>query len=172
MIEVHQTSLPGVLKVTNRWSFKDHRGFQEEIYREKEYFDAGIKTRFIQQNLSVSYRNVLRGLHGDSKTWKLITCLGGEFYLVVLNYDQSSPFFGKWESFVLDSCSQQVLIPPMYANGHLVLSDQALFHYNVSEYYTNISDQFSVRCDDPRFNISWPIQNPNLSERDGGTKKS
>lgn len=170
MIEVNPTSLPGVLKITKRWSFKDHRGCQEEIYRKKEYFDAGITIDFVQQNLSVSCQNVLRGLHGDSKTWKLISCLYGEFYLVVLNYDESSSYFGKWESFILNLNGLQVLIPPMHANGHLILSDWAAFHYNVSEYYTSVSDQFSVRWDDPCFNISWPIQNPILSARDSGTK--
>ena len=169
MIEVGQTSLPGVLKITKKGLFGDYRGLYGEIYKRKEYFDAGIGVDFVEQDFSLSRRNVLRGLHGDPKTWKLISCLYGEFYLVVLNYIESSPSFGKWESFTLNSRGPQILIPPMYANGHLILSDWAMFHYNQSEYYIDGSNQFSVKWDDPRFNIVWPIKNPILSARDSGS---
>lgn len=169
MIQVDQTSLPGVLKIINRGSFEDYRGFYGEIYRKKEYLEAGIKVEFIEQDFSLSHRNVLRGLHGDPKTWKLISCPYGAFYLVVLNYDENSSYFGKWESFILSPHEGfQVLIPPMHANGHLILSDWAIFHYNQSEYYIDGSNQFSVRWNDSRFNISWPIVNPILSARDRG----
>lgn len=172
MIEVEQTSLPGVLKITKRGFFEDHRGFYGEIYKKKEYFDVGITIDFVEQDFSLSRKNVLRGLHGDPKTWKLISCPYGEFYLVVLNYDGNSPYFSKWEAFTLNQEGPQILIPPMYANGHLILSDWAIFHYNQSEYYTDGSNQFSVSWNDSRFNISWPIENPILSARDSGTKKS
>jgi len=169
VIEVHQTSLPGVLKITKRGLFEDYRGLYGEIYKKKEYLDAGIAIDFIEQDFSLSRKNVLRGLHGDPKTWKLISCLYGTFYLVVLNYDQNSPHFGNWESFTLHQRDGlQILIPPMHANGHLILSDWAMFHYNQSEYYTDGSNQFSVRWNDPRFNIRWPVENPILSARDGG----
>ncbi len=172
MIEVNQTSLPEVLKITRMGFFEDHRGIYGEIYKRKEYFDAGIKVDFVEQDFSLSRRNVLRGLHGDPKTWKLISCLYGSFYLVVMNYKKDSPYYGKWESFILNPCGPQILIPPMHVNGHLILSDWAMFHYNQSEYYTDGSNQFSVKWDDPRFNISWPIKDPILSARDSGTKKS
>jgi|SRR3989344_676661 len=166
MIKVLSTTLQGVLKI-ERYKFEDHRGIYGEIYKKKEYFDAGIEIEFIEQDFSFSRRNVLRGLHGDPKTWKLISCPYGALYLVVLNYDQTSLHFGKWEAFVLtpQNCLQ-ILIPPMHANGHLILSEWAIFHYNQSEYYTDGNNQFTVRWDDPRFNIHWPIANPILSERD------
>ena len=168
MIEVQPTTLPGVLKIKRELS-SDHRGFYAEIYVKNLYQKNGINIEFVEQDFSFSKKNVLRGLHGDAKTWKLISCPHGEFYLVVMNYDQSSPFFGKWESFVLNpkNCLQ-ILIPPMHANGHLILSDWAMFHYNQSEYYTDGSNQFMVRWNDPRFNIKWPVKNPILSKRDGG----
>ena len=170
MIKVHQTTLPGLL-VVERSAFKDFRGIYGEIYKEREYFEAGIRIKFVEQDFSTSRKNVLRGLHGDPKTWKLISCIYGELYLVVLNYDQKSPLFGKWEAFTLtpQNCLQ-ILIPPMHANGHLITSEEAIFHYNQSEYYTDGSNQFSVRWDDPRFNISWPVKNPILSKRDGGAE--
>lgn len=168
MIEVYQTSLPGVLRITKRQLFQDHRGVYGEIYVKREYHKAGITLDFVEQDFSLSRKNVLRGLHGDPKTWKLISCPYGEFYLVVMNYDESLPSYGKWESFILNPNGPQILIPPMHANGHLILSDWAMFHYNQSEYYTDGKNQFSVKWNDPRFNISWPVKNPILSKRDGG----
>ncbi len=168
MIEVYQTSLPDVLKIKNEL-FRDHRGTYREIYNKEEYLNAGIKPEFVTRSYSTSRRNVLRGLHGDPKTWKLISCTRGKFYLVVMNYDEYSAYFGKWESFILTprNCIQ-ILIPPMHANGHLILSSWATFDYHQSEYYTDGSNQFSVRWNDPRFNIVWPI--PILSARDNGVK--
>lgn len=168
MIKVSQTSLPGVMKV-QRKIFRDHRGVNVDIYNEQEYFDAGIKPRFIQNNYSTSVKNVLRGLHGDNHTFKLVCCTLGSFVLVVVNYIDNSPHFGKWEKFTLtDDNGLQILIPPNYLNGHLVLSDKATFFYNQSSYYSGASNQRSARWNDPRFNIPWPTSNPILSNRDAG----
>lgn len=165
-INVRDASLPGV-KLVERYLEEDHRGFYAEIYSRQLYFDKGITVEFVEQDFSFSKRNVLRGLHGDAKTWKLVSCPFGELYLVVLNYDKNSSFFGKWESFILTPANRlQVLIPPMYANGHLVLSDWAIFHYNQSEYYTGGKNQFVVKWNDPRFNIKWPLTQAILSKRD------
>lgn len=172
MIKVHETSLPGVLKIERKALFEDHRGIYGEIFREREYLEAGINVRFIEQDFSTSKKNVLRGLHGNSKTWKLVCCPFGELYLAVLNYNPKSEFFGKWEGFTLNpkNCLQ-ILIPPLHANGHLVLSEQAMFHYNQSEYYSDDSNQFTVAWNDPRFNIFWPIcGEPILSTRDKNAK--
>lgn len=168
MIKVYETSLPGVLKIKRKPLFKDHRGIYGEIFKEKEYLATGINIKFIEQDFSTSKKNVLRGLHGDSKTWKLISCLYGELYLAVLNYNPESQFFGKWEGFTLNpkNCLQ-ILIPPLHANGHLILSHRAMFHYNQSEYYSDGSDQFTIAWNDPRFNIFWPISGePIQSKRD------
>lgn len=168
MIKVFQTSLPGVLKIV-RPIFQDHRGIYTEEYNEQDYFNAGIPIKLVSNTSSLSGYNALRGLHGDSKTWKLVTCLCGEIYFVVLNYDPSSPYYGKWESFVLTPQNGlQVLVPPMHANGHLIMSSEALFDYYQSEYYTDGSNQFSLRWNDPRFDIPWPTINPILSDRDRG----
>lgn len=168
MIEVFQTSLPGVMKI-QREIFRDHRGVNVDVYDEQEYFNAGIKPKFVQNNYSTSVKNVLRGLHGDDHTFKLICCTLGSFILVVVNYREGFPYFGKWEKFTLtDDNGLQILVPPYYLNGHLILSDRATFFYNQSSYYTGAKSQWSVRWDDPRFNIEWPIANPILSKRDGG----
>jgi len=146
--------------------FEDFRGEYVETYNEALYRDHGIDAKFIQDDISVSSRHVLRGIHGDSTTWKLISCLYGRFYLLVVNADNDSEDFGKWQSFVLsDKNRMQVLVPPKHGNAHLVLSETAIFHYKQSTYYDR-STQFTYKWNDPRFNIWWPIDNPILSQRD------
>jgi len=162
---IAKTNLEGVLLITLD-SFVDFRGAYVETYNEELYIKNGINVKFVQDDISVSKKNVLRGIHGDYETWKLISCLFGKFYLIVVNCKEGSEDFGKWQSFVLsDSERSQVLVPPGYGNAHLVLSDTTIFHYKQSTYY-HPEKQFTYRWDDPRFNISWPVKNTILSERD------
>ena len=168
MIKVSKTSLDGVLVITPPTVFNDFRGTYVETYNRALYEEAGVAVDFVQDDISVSARHVLRGIHGDSETWKLVSCLQGEFYLVVVNWDPESKQHGQWDSFVLsDRNHQQVLIPPKFGNGHVVLSDQAIFHYKQSTYY-NRSGQFTLPWNDPNLGISWPVKDPILSKRDQG----
>jgi len=170
MMEVSKTKLDGVLLIKPPTIFEDFRGTYVETYNEKLYVEAGINVKFVQDDISVSSRNVLRGIHGDGETWKLISCLYGEFYLVVVNWDDASPQFGKWESFVLsDQNRLQVLVPPKFGNGHLVLNELAIFHYKQSTYYSR-AGQFTLLWNDPKLNIQWPINNPIVSRRDEGSE--
>ena len=165
MITVEKTKLDGVLLIKPQ-PFEDFRGHYLELYNKELYAKNGITVDFIQDDISMSRKHVLRGIHGDHKTWKLVTCLWGEFYLVVVNCDESSPMFGKWESFTMsDQNHFQVLIPPKHGNAHVVLTDHAIFHYKQSEYYVS-GQKFFYRYDDPRFNIAWPVKEPLLSKRD------
>ena len=168
MMEVLKTSLEGVLVIRPATVFEDFRGTYVETYNRRQYLEAGITVDFVQDDISVSTRHVLRGIHGDQRTWKLISCLYGEFYLAVLNYDRASPQFGQWEGFTLSARDPlQVLIPPQFGNGHVVLSESAIFHYKQTTYY-NRAGQFTVLWNDPRFKIRWPIDKPILSRRDEG----
>ena len=165
MITVTKTQLEGVLMIQPD-VFEDFRGQYIETYNEELYQQHEINVKFIQDDISVSSQHVLRGLHGDEKTWKLVSCLYGTFYFVVVNCDKNSPDFGKWQSFTLsDKNRLQILVPPKHANGHLVLSKSAIFSYKQSENYDRAS-QFSYKWNDPAFNIWWPIKNPILSQRD------
>lgn len=167
-LEVSKTSLEGVMSILPSTSFEDFRGSYVEIYNEKLFKDAGLTQNFIQDDISTSYGNVLRGIHGDSKTWKLVSCLKGSFYLVVVNNDSSSVEFGKWEGFTLsDANRRQILIPPKFGNGHLVLSESAIFHYKQTTDYDR-EGQFTLMWNDPKLNIWWPTSNPILSRRDSG----
>ena len=165
MIIVEKTSLEGVLLI-KPVAFEDHRGEYVELYNEELYRRNGVMADFVQDDISVSSKNVLRGIHGDDHTWKLISCLRGKFYFVVVNCDASSPQFGKWQAFTLSDRNRwQVLVPPMFGNGHLALTDRIIFHYKQSSYY-DPRGQFSYRWDDTRFNIWWPVKQPILSRRD------
>jgi dTDP-4-dehydrorhamnose 3,5-epimerase len=164
-MKITKTTLDDVLLIKLD-VFEDHRGEYVETYNEELYRKNGIEVKFVQDDISISSENVLRGIHGDSKTWKLISCLFGKFYLVVVNCDVNSEKFGKWESFVLSDVNRlQVLVPPKYGNAHLILSDKAIFHYKQSTHY-NPAKQFTYKWNDPKFNIWWPIKNPILSQRD------
>ena len=153
-LNITETKLQGVLLIKPPTIFEDFRGSYIELYNEEIYKNAGILVDFKQDDISTSKKNVLRGIHGDSTTWKLISCLFGRFYLVVVDCNKDSRQFLEWESFELSDVNrEQVLIPPGFGNGHLVLSDTAIFHYKQSTYYDRAS-QFTYLWDDPELNIS------------------
>jgi dTDP-4-dehydrorhamnose 3,5-epimerase len=164
-MKVEKTNLEGVLKITLD-AFEDHRGYYIETYNEELYKNKGINVEFFQDDISVSKNNVLRGIHGDQETWKLISCFEGKFYLVVVNNDEKSSQYKQWESFTLSEQNRiQILVPPKFGNGHLVLSGRAIFHYKQNTYY-NPKGQFTICWNDPDYNIKWPIKKPILSKRD------
>ena len=163
---VKKTKLEKVLLIEPPTIFEDFRGTYVETYNERLYSQAGIDIHFVQDDISVSTRGVLRGIHGDAETWKLISCLHGKFYLVVVNWDQSSPQYRQWDSFVLsDHNRTQVVVPPRFGNGHVVLSEEAIFHYKQTTEY-NREGQFTIQWNDPSLKIWWPISTPILSRRD------
>lgn len=168
-MEIQKTKLDGVLLIKPD-THVDLRGKYISTYNKAEFQKMGIPVEFVTEDYSVSTKGVLRGIHADSDNWKLISCRRGEFYFVVVNCDEASKDFGKWESFILSEDNYlQVLVPPKFGNGHLALSDQVAFHYLQSNYYDK-ARQSSYRYDDPRFNVQWPIKNPILSERDKAGK--
>ena len=162
---IDKTSLTGVMKI-GLTSFEDHRGSSSETYNKNFFLENGIDIEFLQDDISVSKKNVLRGIHGDQKTWKLITCLYGEFQLIVVNNDLQSNEYKKWESFYLSFENKiQMLVPPKFGNGHLVLSDKCIFHYKQNSEYDRLG-QFTIKWNDPSFGFKWSISDPILSERD------
>ncbi len=164
-MKVTETKLPGVLLIEPD-VFEDFRGEYVEMYNSELYREHGIDIAFIQDDISVSTQGVLRGIHGDDVTWKLISCLYGRFYFVVVNCDKTASHFGRWEAFTLsDRNRHQVLVPPKHGNGHFILSEKAIFHYKQSTYY-DPSRQFTYKWNDPELNIWWPGRNPILSRRD------
>jgi dTDP-4-dehydrorhamnose 3,5-epimerase len=171
MLKILTTKLKNVLMLKREY-FEDHRGTYEPIYNYKDYNEViekeiGEKIIFLEDDIAISSKNVLRGLHGDDRTWKLVTCLKGRYFINVLNYDKDSIDFGKYESFVLSEYNKiQLLIPPKHGHGYVVMSDEAIFHYKQSCIYRGIKEQFTIQYNDSRFNMWWPIDNPILSKRD------
>lgn len=164
-MQFEKTKLDGVLLIQLD-PFEDFRGHYLETYNEEIYRKNRIDVAFCQDDISVSRRHVLRGVHGDAETWKLISCLRGSFYLVVINNDPDSPQYRQWQGFTLsESNCRQVLVPPKFGNGHVVLTDQAIFHYKQNTYY-NPKGQFTIVWNDPSYGIWWPIKNPIVSQRD------
>lgn len=159
------TSLDKVILIKHD-VFEDHRGEYVEIYNEELFKKNDILVNFVQDDISMSSKGVLRGIHSDKNAWKLVSCLLGRFYLVVVNCDSMSSNFGKWESFTLSEKNRkQVLIPPNHGVAHLAISEKIMFHYKQTSYYDRAS-QATYKYDDSRFKIWWPIKNPILSRRD------
>tara|TARA_X000000950_G_scaffold287537_1_gene400195 strand:- start:1596 stop:2105 length:510 start_codon:yes stop_codon:yes gene_type:complete len=167
MLKIKKTNLDKVIIITPPTIFEDFRGKYIETYNKKIYTNSGIKLNFVQDDVSISKKNVLRGIHGDNKTWKLISCLHGKFLLVVVNNDKKSKKYKKYFSIILSEKNRlQVLVPPKHGNGHLVLSDKAIFHYKQTTEYDRKS-QFTIMWDDKDYKFKWPIKKPILSKRDG-----
>ncbi len=160
--------LPEV-KIIESYVFEDFRGKYRQLYDRELFIQNGVTEDLgVESDISVSSRNVLRGIHGDPKTEKLVSCLHGAFYLVVVNCREGDPLFGVWDAFTLsESNCLQILVPAGYGNAHLVMTDWAIYHYSQSQRYKYDDPyQFTYRWNDPRFKIWWPIDNPILSQRD------
>ena len=153
--------------------FYDYRGEYVETWNVENYkiFDHlvndGKSITFKQDDISTSVKHTLRGLHGDNKTWKLVSCVYGSLLQVVVDMRESSDTYLEYDMFSInDKNRSQILIPPGFANGHLVMSDFGIFNYKQSTLYTGASTQFTVKWNDPKLNIPWPIDSPILSSRD------
>ncbi len=148
--------------------FGDARGFFLETWNAQRYRECGLDATFVQDNLSLSRRGILRGLHfqNPSPQGKLISVWQGEVFDVAVDLRRSSPTFGKWHGVRLSSdTKRQFYIPPGFAHGFQVLSEAALFHYTCTGFYSP-GDELTIRWDDPDLGIEWPLKDPLLSEKD------
>ncbi len=163
------TRFPKVLLLEPK-IFKDPRGSFAELYSERRYHEAGISETFVQDNLSVSCQNVIRGLHYQLKNpqGKLVSVLSGKALDVVVDIRRGSPHFGQWLSFELSEENyRQIYVPPGFAHGYCALSEKVMFHYQCTDYY-NPEDEHAVLWSDADLNILW--QNPGealVSAKDG-----
>lgn len=149
--------------------FWDIRGNIYTSFHKEHYAKFLNRIEFVHDKFAENKQNVLRGLHGDSKTWKLVSCVCGEIYEVVVDMRPDSPTYKKWDAFELSSDKyKQILIPPNFINGYYVKSKKAIFHYKLAYTgkYFDVGDQMTFQWDDPQFNIDWPCKNPILQSRD------
>ena len=166
-MKVTPTGLPGVMLVEPR-VFGDARGYFFEAYSARRYEEAGIPAAFVQDNVSLSERGVLRGLHYQHpfSQGKLVGVLHGEVFDVAVDLRRGSPTFGRWLGTCLSSENKrQLYIPPGFAHGFLVTSANAVFAYKCTEYYRAEAER-CIRWDDPRIGIRWPIGAPVVSGKD------
>ncbi len=148
--------------------FGDPRGYFMETYQQDRYADHGVPAAFVQDNISLSQRGVLRGLHWQSprEQGKLISVLQGEVFDVAVDLRPDSPTFGNWVGYHLSSQNHyQVWIPPGLAHGFCVTSESALFSYKCTDFYDSECEK-CIRWDDGYLNIEWPIQDVIVSEKD------
>ena len=147
--------------------FADERGFFKETYSTVKYRALGLTDEFVQDSVSFSAKNVVRGLHGDRVMSKLVQVLRGEIWDVIVDLRPGSPTYRKWESFVLSEHNHiQLYIPAGFLHGFLARTDNVVFAYKHGALY-DPAREFSVRWDDPTLAITWPIVGePVVSARD------
>lgn len=168
-MNVIPTPLSGVV-IIEPDIYHDPRGFFFETYNQRRYEEAGIRHHFVQDNLSFSKKNSLRGLHFQIKhpQAKLVQAVTGEIFDVAVDIRPQSPTFGQWTGAILSEKNRrQFLIPEGFAHGFAVLSDTTLFSYKCSDFYAP-HDEGGIRYSDPAINIQWPITDPILSDKDKG----
>lgn len=149
--------------------FGDSRGFFKESWNQKQYEEIGILETFVQDNVSYSQKGVLRGLHfqNPNPQGKLVSVLQGEVFDVAVDLRKDSPTFGEWQGVFLSSENHlQFWIPPGFAHGFLVCSEDALFAYKCTDLYSP-STEYGIRWDDPMIRIVWPeVGELQLSKKD------
>lgn len=166
-MKVIETSLAGVLLIEPK-VFGDPRGFFFESWSAKRYEAAGIPGPFVQDNVSLSQRGVLRGLHVQHPypQGKLVQVLRGEVFDVAVDLRVGSPTFGQWVGEYLSADNKrQLWIPPGFGHGFVVTADEAMFSYKVTESYHPETER-TIRWDDPRIAIDWPRRDVLLSAKD------
>lgn len=164
---VEPLPIAGALLVTPT-VYTDARGSFAEIFSSARYAEAGVADAFVQDNLSISRRDVLRGLHGDPRMSKLVQVLSGEAFDVIADAREESPTYGRWYGTVLEASERgQLYVPKGCLHGFLALSDEVVFLYKQSALY-DPSSEFGVAWNDPEFAIQWPLEGraPILSAKD------
>lgn len=166
-MRVVETKLEGVLIVEPR-VFEDERGSFVESWNAKRYAELGIEGEFVQDNVSVSKRGVIRGLHFQEPNpqGKLVSVLYGAVYDVAVDVRPDSPTFGQWVGVELSAeGGRQLWIPEGFAHGFQALQDGTVFSYKCTGYYAPRDEQ-SVRWDDPELGIRWPLADQIVSAKD------
>ena len=171
-----QLNIPDIILIEPQ-IFGDHRGFFMETFRDDE-FNLKVTRRkniapatFVQDNHSKSTQGILRGLHYQIKQpqGKLVRVISGEVFDVAVDIRKSSPFFGKWSCATLSAENKKMLwVPPGFAHGFYVLSNEAEFTYKCTDYYAPEYER-SILWNDPSIAIDWPVipgSSPILSQKD------
>ncbi len=172
-MKVSKTNIEGLLLIEPDL-FSDDRGYFFESYRKEKYAEIGLDINFVQDNISQSKKGTLRGLHyqvGDKAQGKLCQVISGKILDVAVDIRFGSPTFGKHYTHMLNTEKKmQIWIPSGLAHGFSVLSDEAIFSYKCTNYYSKDHER-SILYNDPDLNIDWQVENPVVSEKDLKAKK-
>ena len=167
-MDIQETKLKDVLIITPK-VFSDDRGYFLESFRKKVFAERGLRFDFIQDNISRSKKNTVRGLHyqvGEFAQGKLCQVVYGSVLDVAVDIRFGSPTFGKYVATELsEENHEQLWIPPGFAHGFSVLSDIAIFHYKCTNYYDKNSER-AILFNDKELNIDWNITSPLVSPKD------
>lgn len=166
-MNVIKTAIPGVLIIEPK-VFGDQRGYFMESWQQQRYRDIGIQADFVQSNVSQSDYGVLRGLHfqNPNPQGKLVSVLVGEVYDVAVDIRHGSPTYGQYVGVTLSADNhRQLYVPEGFAHGFCVTSERAIFSYMCTNYY-HADAEASIAWDDADIAIDWPIERPQLSEKD------
>lgn len=166
-MKIRETRIQGLL-ILEPDVFEDARGFFMEIHHQKKYEEAGIDRAFVQDNLSCSVQDTLRGLHYQYPyaQAKLVQAISGEIFDVAVDIRRGSPTFGKWEAILLSEKNRwQVFVPEGFAHGFCVMSGAARVLYKCTDLYAPQAEH-GIQWSDPDLAIDWPVQKPLLSPKD------
>lgn len=170
-MKIEKTILEGAL-IIEPDVFPDARGFFMETFEEKRYAEAlglSVEERFVQDNLNVSKKGVLRGLHYQAPPFaqgKLVSVLRGRVLDVAVDIRSGSPTFGQHVMVELSAENhRQLFVPRGFAHGFLVLEDETIFTYKCTNVYSKEHDR-GVLWNDPALGISWGVEQPLVSEKD------
>ncbi len=172
-MKVTKTEIEGLL-IIEPDVFPDERGYFFEDYNKKRYQTIGLDVEFVQNNISKSVKGTVRGLHyqvGEFAQGKLCEVIYGKVLDVAVDIRFGSPTFGKYAAVELsEENHKQFWLPPGFAHGFSVLSEEAIFHYKVTNYYSK-KDERSILFNDETLKIDWHVDSPVVSEKDLNAKK-
>jgi dTDP-4-dehydrorhamnose 3,5-epimerase len=164
---VEELPLTGALLLTPR-TFVDERGYFKETYSRERYRACGVTETFVQDNVSLSHRDVLRGLHGDRRMAKLVSVIRGSVFDVIVDVRTQSPTYGRWWGATLTAADgRQIYVPSGFLHGFLALEDDTIFAYKQSAAY-DPATEIAIAWDDADVAVAWPLAGraPILSRRD------
>ena len=168
--KIHKSNILDEVTIITPDIFNDSRGSLYTTFLKDKFEDLLPQNiSFVHDKFAVSKKNVLRGIHGDFFSWKLISCVYGKIFQVVVDNRKDSKNYLKHFGLFLDGSSpKSVLIPPGFGNAFQVLSDNAVYNYKLaySGDYRDADEQFTLKWNDERILIDWPNKNPILSDRD------
>lgn len=162
-----ETGIDGLVLVENR-VFEDSRGHFLEVFKGPAFENLKLPVDFVQDNVSVSHKGVVRGMHfqvDPMAQGKLVRCLQGSVFDVAVDLRKGSKTYGRWYGVTLKPTQQALYVPPGFAHGFQALESNSMIYYKCTSLYSPTHEK-GIRYDDPDLAIKWPIPSAGVSEKD------